>query len=130
VQWPDYKTQGHTRWLTNWVGSRVEVVKNGFTLAMIGLMLMTEPPLHSTESQNLEADCVNADFTTVGRPVMFPARGGIVLGISTPRTTFGVGDAVLIYVWVNNQMDKEGVLGSCRCGGIGVLQSTIRSGMR
>ena len=87
-------------------------MKNGFTLAMIGLMLMTEPPLHSTKSQNLEADCANADFTTVGLPVMFLAHGGIVLGISTPRTTLGVGDAVLIYVWVNNHTDKEKVLGT------------------
>jgi len=89
-------------------------VKNGFTLAMIGLMLMTEPPLLSTESQNLEADCENADFTTIGRPVMFTVRDGIAFGISTPRTTLGMGDAVLIYVWVNNQTDKEKVLGSCQ----------------
>ena len=81
---------------------------------MIGLMLMADPLLHSTDEQNLLAECVNADLMTIGRPVLFPPRDGLSFGISTSRTTLVVDDAVLIYVWVNNQTDKEKVLGSCQ----------------
>jgi hypothetical protein len=80
---------------------------------MMGLMLVTNPLLHSTDEQPLPAECVNADSKSTGRPIMFPARDGLSFGISTPHTTLVVDDPVLIYVWVNNQTDKEKVLGSC-----------------
>jgi hypothetical protein len=88
-------------------------VKKAVTLAIIGLMLMAEPSLHSADPDNLPAECAKADYTNVGRPVMFPPHDGLSLGISTSRTTLEVGDAVLIYVWVNNQTDDDKVLGSC-----------------
>jgi hypothetical protein len=88
-------------------------VKNGVTLAIIGLMLMAEATLHSAVPDNLPAECTDADFKNVGRPLMFPPYDGLSLGISTSHTTLQVGDAVLIFVWVNNQTDDDKVLGSC-----------------
>ena len=79
---------------------------------MIGVMLVPIR-LPSAEPNELPQECAKADFTSTGRPVMFPQRDGRSMGISTPRTTVDVGDPLEVYVWVSNQTDSERVLMSC-----------------
>ena len=79
---------------------------------MIGMMLVPIP-VPSAEPNELPQECAKADFTSTGRPVMFPPRDGLSMGISTPRPTVDVRDPVEVYVWVNNQTDSERVLMSC-----------------
>jgi len=69
--------------------------------------------VYSAEQDELPQECATADFTKTGRPVMFPTHDGLSMGLSTPHRTFLVNDPVLIYVWVNNQTDREKVLMSC-----------------
>jgi hypothetical protein len=87
-------------------------VKNEVTLAVIALVLVATP-VRSAKRNDLPQGCVNADFTHTGRPVMFPLRDGLSMGISTSRPTLEVSDPAVIYVWVNNQTDNQKILMSC-----------------
>lgn len=87
-------------------------MRTGITLAITALMFIP-PPVRSAKPDELPQECAESDVTNTGRPVMFPPRDGLSMGISTLRPTFEVSDPIVIYVWTNNQTDDEKVLMSC-----------------
>jgi len=81
-------------------------------LTILGLAF-TVHPLHPAEQNDVPTECAGAGFTKTGRPVMFPPRDGLSMGISTPELTLHADDPILIYVWVNNRTADEKTLLSC-----------------
>ena len=75
-------------------------------------MLILMAP-HSVAQNDLPSECKRADFSTIGRPVVFELRTGLSLGISTSITSFSVDDPITLSVWAVNQTDTEQWVASC-----------------
>ena len=82
------------------------------TAIMLALLVMARA-VHAVDQNDLPPECADADFSTTGRPVMFPYRAGMALGISTGATSFTVGGPMKLSVWVVNQSDEEQSLMVC-----------------
>lgn len=51
-------------------------------------------------------EAANADATSNGHQVMFPAQNGIAWGISVDRLNFRRSDSIGIDIWMDNQTDQ------------------------
>ncbi len=84
------------------------------TLAAISTAQESPVAAKPEGTQDNEANrCVEAEFAKYGRPVMFPSRNGVAVGVSTAKTHFKTNEPITAYIWLRNDSRPKMQTYSC-----------------
>jgi hypothetical protein len=98
---------------------------------LLATLLLSVISFRPADRTKLPGVCGNVDFTATGRPIVFPFKTDVSIGLSAPSRSVRSGAPLTLIVWAINETETEQYLISCTdvdrwVWGLGVYDSTSR----